>query len=212
MNTTLLRSLLTTVTASVFALTASARPPSSAPAFAAPAAPMRAPFASSLPPAATTHAAMSAQANAPSAHANASTGAAVSASAREIGATVRADQSAGTPMETRALVENIHRATFATRETVAAEISSRLAENDARLQALQARVEQAESPSRAALARALHDVRAAEKELRSSLRAATKETDESRWGAVQSALARDYSTYARTVIAAEAAAESKPRD
>lgn len=208
MNTQPFRVLLATTTVAVFALAAFARPPAAAPA-GSPAS-MHAP---SWPAAPAAHSATRADVVPPtrSAAPAASTGVAVSSSAREIGAQASGAHTAGTPVDHLALVENVRHASFTTRETVAAEISTRLESDQLRLAFLQRRAEKPDDPSRAALARALRDVRAAEKDLRASLRAATKEANESNWGAVQSALARDYSTYARTVIAAEAAAgDSKP--
>jgi hypothetical protein len=116
---------------------------------------------------------------------------------------------ASTVLNPAATVQSIREAAFASRNALATEIGSRLDASQRAIAALEARAAQTADRSRSALARALGEVRAREKDLRASLRDTVKTTRESTWGDVQSALASTYGTYAQAVADAEAAAQAE---
>lgn len=95
---------------------------------------------------------------------------------------------------------------FAARATLSAEVEARLEAGNQAIARFQARAEQAGERARDDFGRAMREVRAREKELRASLKAAVQATKESTWGEVQATLARDYSAYAEAVAHAEASA------
>lgn len=99
----------------------------------------------------------------------------------------------------------IEHATVANRETVAADVQAQIDTSRGALKALEARADEAGAQSRAEFAKAAQAVRATEKQLRSSLKALVKANGDN-WGHVQSAVARDFTTYAEAMAAAEAAA------
>lgn len=148
-----------------------------------------APASPGLNPNATAHASVEGQAN----------GLAVAAVASDrTGTTLRMDDT----------VKAIHEATFATRDGVTADVQARLDASAKLVAELRLRAEAAGDKSRAAFAKALVEVRKQEKELRASLRAATKAEGESTWGEVQSELAKSYGAYAEAVAHAEVAAQT----
>lgn len=104
-------------------------------------------------------------------------------------------------------VKAIHEASFAARGEVTAEVQSRLDASDKLVAKLHDQADASGDKSRAAFAKALVEVRKQEKEVRASLRAATKAADETTWGKVQSELAANYGTYAKAVADAEVSAQ-----
>ncbi len=118
-----------------------------------------------------------------------------------------ASNQASVALDATDTVKTIREAAFAQRERVNADIQARLDASATLVADLQARAEASGEKSRAALAKALVEVRQHEKELRASLRDSTKATKESSWGEIQSALAQNYGAYAQAVIQAEAAVQ-----
>jgi hypothetical protein len=105
-------------------------------------------------------------------------------------------------------VRAIQSTRFNTRDQITANIQERLNATSSLLAELRNRANTTDDTSRAAFARALGEVRQREQNLQASLRAATKASSESSWGAAQSQLAQDYSAYARAVTEAEVAARA----
>ncbi|MBX3737616.1 MAG: hypothetical protein KF715_13045 [Candidatus Didemnitutus sp.] len=110
----------------------------------------------------------------------------------------------------------IQQATFESRKQLSADLEAKIEASEKALANLKTRANNANDRARDDLARALREVRAKEKELRSSLRTAAKTTRESTWGDVQAQLAHDYSAYANAVIAAgavvdDSASASEPK-
>lgn len=103
----------------------------------------------------------------------------------------------------------IQQTTFGTRNQLSAELQAQIDASAKALLDAKARADAAGDQTRAEFARAMREVRAAEKEFRSALKTAVKTTKESTWGSVQSELAKDYSAYATAVLAAEAAANGQ---
>lgn len=116
----------------------------------------------------------------------------------ESSASLRADETVRAIQSTR----------FATRDQVTASVEERLGATSNLISELRTRANAASDNSKATFARALAEMRQREENLRASLRAATKATSESSWGAAQSQLAQDYSAYARAVTEAEVAARA----
>jgi hypothetical protein len=104
-------------------------------------------------------------------------------------------------------VKTIHTAAFAEREKMTAEVQARLDASATLVAEMRARAEAGGEKSRAAFAKALVEMRKAEKQVRADLKAATKAAGESTWGSVQSELAKSYGDYAKTVAEAEVAAQ-----
>ena len=180
---------------------------------AVPKAPLVPPAAS---PASTHAAAQSAVAGSIPASANAGGGGAASSTAagHPVGAGASAHAATNGTTQTGSIALNpgqtmltIRDTTFASRNTLATEIGARVDASNRAVAILEARADAAADHSRSALAKALVEVRAREKDLRTSLRATVKETDESSWGSVQSGLAKTYGDYAKAVADAEAAAQ-----
>jgi hypothetical protein len=122
------------------------------------------------------------------------------------GSVVTGDATAS--LRTDDTVRAIQSTRFATRDQVAANVAERLSATDNLLTELRGRADAAGDNSKAAFGRALTEVRRREQNLRTSLKAATKATSESSWGAAQSQLAQDYSAYAKAVAEAEVAARA----
>jgi len=182
---------------------------------AVPKAPLVPPAAS---PASAHAAAQSAVAGSIPAGANANAGVGGAASSTAAGRPVGADASvhaaANGTTQTGSIVLNpgqtmltIRDTTFASRNALATEIGARVDASKRSVESLEAHANAAADHSRSALAKALVEVRAREKDLRASLRETVKATDESNWGAVQSGLAKTYGDYAKAVADAEAAAQ-----
>jgi hypothetical protein len=111
-------------------------------------------------------------------------------------------------LRTDETVRSIQSTRFATRDQVVTEVEARLSATSGLLLELRNRADVAGDTAKAAFARSLAEVRQREENLRASLRAATKATSESSWGAAQSQLAQDYGAYARAVAEAEVAARA----
>ena len=119
-----------------------------------------------------------------------------------IGQTV--SQEATVALDTAAMVRTIREAAFAARDTVTAEVGAKLDASTKAVARLQVHVQETGKKSREEFTKALVEVRAHEKALRTSLKATTKAAGESTWGEVQSALAKEYGAYAEAVAKAEA--------
>lgn len=104
-------------------------------------------------------------------------------------------------------VRAIHEASFETRGQLTADLETRLDATTRQLVELRAKADQGGEKSRAEFAHALVEVRQQEKELRASLRAAMKVSDEKAWGEAQSALAKEYGAFAKAVAHAEVVAQ-----
>jgi hypothetical protein len=107
-------------------------------------------------------------------------------------------------------VDAIHAAKFTDRDQVTTDIKARLDESDKLVADLRLRAAAAGDKSQAAFAKALVEVREQEKQVRISLKAATKAKDEATWGSVQSDLAKSYGAYAHALAEAEVAAQVTP--
>jgi hypothetical protein len=99
----------------------------------------------------------------------------------------------------------IEQSTVANRDAVAADVQAQLETSRGAMKTLKARADEAGGQTRAEFAKAAQEVRAAEKELRASLKELVKANGDN-WGQVQSAVARDFTTYAEAMAEAEAAA------
>ncbi|WP_091059322.1 hypothetical protein [Opitutus sp. GAS368] len=107
-------------------------------------------------------------------------------------------------------VEAIHAAKFTDRDQVTTDIKARLDESDKLVADLRLRAAAAGDKSQAAFAKALVEVREQEKQVRISLKAATKAKDAATWGSVQSDLAKSYGAYAHALAEAAVAAQVTP--
>lgn len=141
-------------------------------------------------------------------NANATTNASATGQTRGLSTAVMASHNATVAVDPAITITEIQGATFSTRKELATGIDSRINASMKAVNELQQRAEAAGDKSRQEFAKALVEVRAREKALRSSLKAATMAKGESTWGEVQSALAKDYSAYAEAVASAETAANS----
>jgi hypothetical protein len=119
-----------------------------------------------------------------------------------------ASQQASVTVNTADTVALIRQTAFTARDTVTAEVQARIDASAKVMAELEAKAARGGEKSRAAMAKALVEVRAREKALRVSLRDATRVAKESSWGEVQSALAKNYGDYAKAVAEAAVAADA----
>lgn len=141
-------------------------------------------------------------------NANATTHASATGQTRGLSVATEASRQASVTVNTADTVALIKQSAFSIRDSVTAEVQTRVDASARVVADLEARAEQGGEKSRAAMAKALVDVRAREKALRASLRDAAKTSKESSWGEIQSVLAKDYGAYAQAVASAEAAADA----
>ncbi|SDS01780.1 hypothetical protein [Opitutus sp. GAS368] len=141
-------------------------------------------------------------------NANATTHAAAQGQVNGLAVATEASKQASVTVNTADTVAQIQTAAFARRDEVTTEVQARLDASASAMADLEVKTAQAGEKSRAAFAKILVDVRAREKALRTSLRAAAKATKEESWGAIQSELAKNYGAYAEIVARAEASAST----
>jgi hypothetical protein len=139
-------------------------------------------------------------------NANATTNASATGQARGLTVATEASRQVSVTANPAETVARIQQSTFANRDLVMAELQGRLDTSAQVITALEIKADRTGDQSRAAFAKALVEVRAREKDMRTSLRDAAKATKESSWGEIQSALAKDYGAYAKAMAEAEAAA------
>lgn len=140
-------------------------------------------------------------------NANATTHASVTGQTQGLSQAATVGHNASVTVNPAATVGEIKGAAFNARKELAAEIEGRVDASMKSMAALQAKAEAAGDKSRQEFAKALVEVRAREKALRTSLKATIKAEGESIWGEVQSTLAKNYGDYAQAVASAETAAQ-----
>lgn len=138
---------------------------------------------------------------------NATTHASATGQAKGLSTATTVGHNLDVTVNTASTVSEIQHAAFSAHKELAADIEARVDASTKVMTDLREKAEAAGDKSRQEFAKALVEVRAREKALRTSLKATTKAAGESTWGEVQSALAKDYGAYAEAVAKAEAAAQ-----
>lgn len=128
------------------------------------------------------------------------------APARDLNAAPVGNNTAAT-IDTSRTLNQIEAAPFKARSELATNLAARLDASSEAVKALRARVDAAGDSSQAEFVRALREVEARERRVRTSVRALDAATTESAWNAAQETVLRDYNAYAEAVAKAEAAAQ-----
>lgn len=137
-------------------------------------------------------------------NANAATHASASGQAHGLAVATVVSGGAAADLDVSSVVKTIHDASFATRDTVAGEVQTRIDAGERHLADLEARADMAGSKAKSDFASARREARAKQKAVRADLKAAAKASGDN-WGRIQSDLAKDYGAYADAVVQAEAA-------
>src|SRR5882724_11381822 len=126
---------------------------------------------------------------------NAMTHASAAGQANGLSVATRVSGGAAATLDVDSTVRSIRSASFETRDTVASDMKDRLDASEKLMAQLKTESKDADDQSRDAFAKAEIEARAKAKQVRADLKAATKGTNASSWGEVQSSLAADYGSY-----------------
>lgn len=140
-------------------------------------------------------------------NANATSNASAKGQARGLTVAEAASQQNSLAFSSAETVHAIRSATYATRDSVTADVQTHLEASTNEVAALRVKAEASGEKTRNDFAKAMIALHDREKEVRASLKASVKAGSEKTWGEAQSALAHDYAAYAQAMAEAHAAAQ-----